>query len=321
MKGCAEGQAEDPMLQEDRVRFTAVKEGDRSAFDDRRGVAGEKRVDPRRRGAPLRRAAAEMARVTPPPAEATAPSGISRLMPAPCTAGEATGGAPALVERHPGAVGHRDADRRREAAREQRHAPAVVERQTAAGVGKEHQAARQAEAALEHLGVAVALRRGVVEEHDALGDRHRARRPGEDRLARELLVEIEEAQPVHQDGDMAAGDRQALDLLDLADHLRGCGARSPGARRAGSGGRKRHALRPLARGDARRGRGSPAAPTRARAPAAPGRLSAARARAAPSGRTRAGYGRSPAARAGAPGARGRPRASSGSRSKASSLRA
>lgn len=67
----------------------------------------------------------------------------------------------------------------------------VAEAQAMPGVGQGHEPPEDRQPHLEDLGVAHALGRAVVKEHHPLRDRHRPRRPGEDRLAGEELAQTE----------------------------------------------------------------------------------------------------------------------------------
>jgi hypothetical protein len=92
---------------------------------------------------------------------------------------------------------------------------------------EDHGARQQAEADVEDLLSHLPLRRVVVEEHDALGDGHGARRPREHRSIADELVEAKQRQAVHQDRHVAASDAHAhatlercMELVAVAPDLR-----------------------------------------------------------------------------------------------------
>jgi len=95
----------------------------------------------------------------------------------------------------------------------------VVEIEPEPRLGEHDEVAREAEAGVEHLGDRLAVRRIVVEQHDALGERHRAGRPRDDRARPGELGELEQAEAVEQDGDVAAGDHDRAGRLDRAAKL------------------------------------------------------------------------------------------------------
>lgn len=93
---------------------------------------------------------------------------------------------------------------RSKAAREHGDSRALVQRETCLSVGQGNDAREQSEPCIEDLGVAGALRRVIVEQHDAVGQCHRARRPRQQCLAGEQTLQIKEPQPVGQHGHMAS---------------------------------------------------------------------------------------------------------------------
>ena len=68
-----------------------------------------------------------------------------------------------------------------------------------------------------------------MEEHDALADRHRAGAPREDGLALRELGDAEEAKAIEQRGDVAAGDRDGLAVVDDRRRSRSRCSRDGGA--------------------------------------------------------------------------------------------
>ncbi len=115
----------------------------------------------------------------------------------------------------PRALVQRDARARGESPGEELHADGVVQAEAPARVRQGHHAGAEAHAGPEHLRIAPALGRGVVEEHDALGDRHRPGGPGDDRQRRgEDAHQVEEPQAVVEDPDVPAGDAQGVDARE-----------------------------------------------------------------------------------------------------------
>src|ERR1035438_6845978 len=82
-----------------------------------------------------------------------------------------------------GAVLQQDTASRRESAGEDSHPRRIVEQQPRAGVRQRYDAAEHTEALAEDLGVTESLRGAVVEEHDPVGQRHRAGGPRDHRRA------------------------------------------------------------------------------------------------------------------------------------------
>src|SRR5438270_9155157 len=82
-----------------------------------------------------------------------------------------------LLPRHARARRKRDALRGREAAREEAEPLAIAQREAELGLRERDDVADEREPRVEHLRRARALRRRIVEEHDALGDDHRAAAP------------------------------------------------------------------------------------------------------------------------------------------------
>ena len=116
-----------------------------------------------------------------------------------------------VVEQQAAAVG--------EPADQHPHEHRVVHAQPAARVRHRDDVADPASAAVPDLGALHALRAAVVVEHDALGQRHRARRPGDHGQAAAALTP-NRLQAAQQDPDVAAGDgedrRRRQHLGDLA---------------------------------------------------------------------------------------------------------
>ena len=80
-------------------------------------------------------------------------------------------------------------------------------------VGQHHQVAHQPEAAVQHLGDAGAVGREVVEQEDALGEHHGARRRREPALALAQAHQAEQLHPVQERDHVAAHDHHRLDVV------------------------------------------------------------------------------------------------------------
>ena len=81
-----------------------------------------------------------------------------------------------------------------------------MQAQTLAGMGQGQESMVKTESNVENLGVARALRRVVVEQHDPATKAHGPGRPGENRQLAEQLAEVEKAHPVEQNRHMAASN-------------------------------------------------------------------------------------------------------------------
>ncbi len=106
-----------------------------------------------------------------------------------------------------------------ESAGEQLHPVAIVEPETAAGVGQRKQPLKQTKPVIQHLGIAGALGWAIVKQHDALSQRHGTGRPGDDRLLSRQLDEPKKPQPVDQHGDVTAGDYQSRGVIEDGSNL------------------------------------------------------------------------------------------------------
>ena len=101
-------------------------------------------------------------------------------------------------------------------------------RRRSSGCGSTTVPGTRPEARVEHLGHARPLRRTVVEEHDAIAERHRARAPREDRARLDQIGDAEQDEAVQQRGDVPAADGDGVAALDDLSAARRC-ARRPRA--------------------------------------------------------------------------------------------
>ena len=137
------------------------------------------------------------------------------------------------VERHPGGVVEHQAAGGREPAGQHRHPDRVAHPQSTPGMRESHDAGHDADAGAVHLGLGDPVRDEVVEQHHALGQGHRPRRPGH-HARRQVRRDVEQVQHPGELADVPAGDRQrrrpleeVLDLLAMAGHRRSL-LRAPG---------------------------------------------------------------------------------------------
>ena len=128
------------------------------------------------------------------------------------------GSRPSAESRHPHAVVQHQALRRGEPPGQHRHAHPVVDPQPATHVRAAARGRDHAEPLAEDLGLGHPVRDEVVEEHDALGQRHRAGRPGDDDL-RQVRLDGEQVQHARQLADVPTGDDDRLRLRRIRRDL------------------------------------------------------------------------------------------------------
>ena len=116
---------------------------------------------------------------------------------------------------HVGASGEGKAPRGSKAEGHERHAVMGLHVQAALGLGKHHGLGNKAQTYVEDLARDATLWGVVVKEHHAITDGHGPSRPGKDRPIPDKAVDVEDAQAVDEDGDVAACDGDADAIFQL----------------------------------------------------------------------------------------------------------